>query len=131
MILFEYQHSSDRSSRASSRESHRSSNRFRSPSHNNGMKCKAPYYTGKQSWDAYWLQFQMVAQRGDWSQEEQKYQLGLALKEEALEFWSELSDFKRDSLYDIVHLSLKVSTTCVEIGTDGVTITSTTPVDSI
>lgn len=59
-----------------------------------------PTFSGRHDeWEAFWLKFQLMARRYNWSEEKQTEQLLFCLKEEALSFAANLGPEIRDNIF--------------------------------
>ena len=65
-------------------------------------KLRLPIYTGKSTWEAYWVQFELMSKKYHWGPQIQLEQLILSLREEALIFISQLSNNVRGDINQLV-----------------------------
>ncbi|CAC5422738.1 unnamed protein product [Mytilus coruscus] len=72
-------------------------NRTESFASHDSYKSRLPYFNGKGDWKTVMVQFQIIAERNNWSPRQQTEEILLVLKDEALTFATELAPEVRTS----------------------------------
>ncbi|CAC5363135.1 unnamed protein product [Mytilus coruscus] len=72
-------------------------NRTESFASHDSYKSRRPYFNGKGDWKTFMVQFQIIAERNNWSPRQQTEEILLVLKDEALTFATELAPEVRTS----------------------------------
>ncbi|VDI06073.1 Hypothetical predicted protein [Mytilus galloprovincialis] len=72
-------------------------NRTESFASQDSYKSRLPFFNGKGDWKTFMVQFQIIAERNNWSPRQQTEEILLVLKDEALTFATELAPEVRTS----------------------------------
>ena len=66
------------------------------------LQLKLPIFNGKGNWQGFWVQFELISQHYGWNDEEQRNQLIMTFRDDALVYVSQLTADTRNSLYRLI-----------------------------